>query len=159
MKSQHSASMSTSGPRFQRFSLSLMVCIWLLQIPVPVMHQHEHFASDLRLSEHVNRHHSAQSGCCLEWHWHFVPPSEMGHDQETSDDIPKSVATFASVSGQVTSGSTESALDRYVRQASELSGLDDFASIPSSIFQERRRPPNGLRPTVRACALLCVMQV
>lgn len=69
---------------FVRFLLGWLVCVSLLQMPLPIMHHHAAFSSEQRLAAHVEREHHGEFAGTEDAHWHLVLPRHLDRDGEHS---------------------------------------------------------------------------
>jgi hypothetical protein len=65
--------------------------IWVTaRLPVPVLHAHAGHptvAGELRLEQHVERCHAAESACdFFDWHLHWFSPAELARNLGETDD-------------------------------------------------------------------------
>ena len=144
-----------------RSVLSVLVCVSLLQLPIPVMHQHTDFGSFDSLSHHVERHHDGSCEVDDEFHWHFVLPSELGHDDESDSEesFPSTVATVANQGSQAISctGNGWSSELSLVRDHSVRLAASHFSdSGPPSV--DDRPPLFTPKSSVYTRAILCVVR-
>ncbi len=146
----------THGTRFfKRCVLSLVACIWLLQLPLPMLHQHDGIHSGFVLADHLDRHHHQRALSGDSYHWHFVLPSELGHNEESPQSTPDSVDV--SWSGKV-------AYTTVRWDPTEPCSLqrDSCVGHPLALFPVRDRGGRlfnaPLPPSRQFCILLCVMR-
>ena len=153
-----------------RCVLAVAMCVLLLQLPVPVLHQHDDFASSEALLGHLDRHHpvAAPDLCCSDDlcriddlnhkdpHWHLVLPSQLGHESQPEDKIPSpfDVFAFASSGTHVAVGSQVDSFQSFVGAPSLLISVLLPAPEACHLLQRVGHPPCHL-PTR---ALLCVMR-
>lgn len=144
-----------------RLLLGLLVCVSLLQIPVPMMHSHDGHALIGDLSVHIQQQHHAESLDGDDLHWHLVLPRDIDGDGDESDDgVPLDVIVQGNVlalGGQLG-----------VRRGSPVVWvlpLDAAGAVTSAAGAEvGRRPsigrlPGDVSPSVRLRAVLRVMRV
>lgn len=94
--------------------LTLVVCLSLLHLPVPVLHRHDEIESAGVLACHLTSCHSRTHYCCLsneatetgcecpgihDSHWHFVLPSQRGDDDAPEHGIPHAETEFVAFAG------------------------------------------------------------
>ncbi len=176
-------------PAVSRLVLGLLVCVSLLQIPIPMLHHHAEFTSASELANHVDRQHQGDWGDGEECHWHLILPRDLrgegtrSHDHFPSDvpnslpsdvpsDVPVDVAVCAGLgTGWGTSSGDGTTADPNAHENARRIGhggglLFDFAFVHqfdhgSRLCLRQRSAPlvGSVDPSVRTCAVLCVIQV
>jgi len=101
--------------------MTLIVCVSLLHLPVPVLHRHDEIESAGVLASHLVTCHAqthlrtlgavnAKTRCVCpsvhESHWHFVLPSQRGDGGEPERGIPHVETEFVAVAGSSIASST-----------------------------------------------------
>jgi hypothetical protein len=69
--------------------LTVAICVTLLQLPVPIRHDHGQFVSAENLTRHVCRHHDGDCDLVPDGqhaHWHFLLPAELRYQADPEPD-------------------------------------------------------------------------
>ncbi len=153
--------------------LTLILCVVMLPIPIPMMHRHDEIESRDELACHlVTRHHLlsrapelvefATDDCHCpmldEPHWHFVLPSQYPGDDDTGDQVPPAehaFLAFANNTVAVASVSRDQEFDLSCPIAVS-GGLIETLDDRSDQHRHCRRAADALQ--VSRCALACVMR-
>jgi hypothetical protein len=140
--------------------MALLVCVSLLQTPVPIIHCHAGIESETTLGAHLTRHHQGDASSSAACHWHFILPCELGHhdEGEASDHLsPRDVAVESDFNSP--SASIMLAVADLITVNDLLTATATPTTQPSRASGCRiDRTAGDLRPAVRACALLCVLR-
>ncbi|TWU29330.1 hypothetical protein Pla144_01060 [Bythopirellula polymerisocia] len=143
-----------------RFAASLVTCISLLQLPLPMLHSHDGFESLATLAEHVGSRHNSSMPVEDELHWHFLSPRELSQEEGSNDgsNPPETSIVCLAASGSMLVGGEK--LPVNLLSHTLLTYCDLAARIRSPAFGTlgQSQPFSSLRPSVRACALLCVVR-
>ena len=154
----HQASPSSRlEPVLNRSVLALTVCVSLLQTPIPMVHHHGCLGSESTLDEHLAQHHEHDVERDEECHWHFLLPSDLkGDGERPKDSSPDEVATVSLAFSGIGIGTSDSPNFFFPTRLSP-------ACITAACGRQSRIDridftTGNLRPSVRACALLCVIR-
>lgn len=79
-----------------RLLLWMIVCVSVLQLPVPVLHKHEAVQAGYQIHQHVAKFHSASTLPNDDFHWHWMLPSEFGQHEESDDSLASPLRIFLS---------------------------------------------------------------
>lgn len=152
--------------------LTLLVCISLLHLPVPVMHRHDEIESADILASHLATCHIQTHSCSLgdekaeascecpgihESHWHFVMPSQRGDDGEPEHGLPHAETEFVVVVNSAVAPANEGSEFEYVCSSVPASCCYICKLDPSSDLQHPCGPA-AVAMQVYRCALSCVMR-
>lgn len=148
-----------------RRAVLVALCVPLLQLPVPLAHEHASFASSEALADHLDRHHaSGQEG--HDWHWHFVLPCDLcdaGRTRGSGDD-PMAGATpliggygvVATAFGLVQEPGLSASDLADLKCVMMLSGGEPRTS--STNLLDGHAAPLSVSPSVHCCAVLQVIR-
>ncbi len=76
----------------------ILLCIGSWRGPVPVIHHHAQYDSEVR-ERHEHRFHAEMTGCCeleSDWHWHLaIPGEDDGNLPSREKSFPSEILTLA----------------------------------------------------------------
>ncbi|QEG33295.1 hypothetical protein Pr1d_05560 [Bythopirellula goksoeyrii] len=125
-----------------------------------MLHNHESFESLTSLAEHVGKRHAASPPIEEELHWHFVSPRELNQSEgsENNSDSSEVSVVCLTTSGSTTAYGEKLAANPLGRTLFHTCELAEGISSPAYRVKELDQLFSSLRPSVRLCALLCVVR-
>ncbi len=125
-----------------------------------MLHDHEGYDSHATLTMHVDTRHAASMPVADELHWHFVSPRELNQEDGSDKDSNPSETSVVCLAGTGTTGAggerlVASQLDRTPVPSGNLTAGNKRSLNRTA---EQIHPISNLRPSVRVCALLCVVR-
>lgn len=138
--------------------LGLLVCVSLLQIPLPMVHHHDQFVSSGELAVHVDHLHHSDQVEDEDLHWHLVLPCDFADDGEGAggelphDAVINAVASMGAGVGDPSSGQF-SWLSKAIRPNELLAGQPLIGPLPT------RRRVSNVSSAVYTCAVICQIRV
>ncbi len=161
--------------------LTLVVCVSLLHLPVPVLHRHDEIESADVLARHLAAKHTqtqsrfagdeqAESNCecpeIHESHWHLVMPSQRGDGGEPEHGVPHAETDFVVVAdgslscAHVLKGNALENVCSLMSASSSSSSSSGchIGKLDHSIDRWHRCGHAAAATQVYRCALSCVMR-
>ena len=147
--------------------LVLVVCVPLLRLPIPMLHQHSMFSDGAELADHLKQHHSTElagaasdaaddEALISDWHWHLVVPCQDNHEDDSDEHGPQNGESYF-FSGCNVDLSSNGRLSEVAALEWSNGCTAGRPSLPAAGSSSRWSMPSST-PTVRVCALLCVMR-
>jgi hypothetical protein len=143
-----------------RLVLALLVCAALLRAPLPMLHEHAEFLSDVALAQHLGQRHCG--GAAAEgYHWHWTFPGDHDRDSQPQDGAPGGPPSEAAKLCVACQSSMSLQFGSQLRDplaASSAARVWLAASPPICRTDQSERASSLLQPALRAAALLCVVR-
>ncbi|MCA9127678.1 MAG: hypothetical protein KDB22_11355 [Planctomycetales bacterium] len=138
------------------FTLALVVCATLLQLPVPVLHSHLEIGSAGDLANHVVQYHDGRQDRPLDFHWHFAIPGDLDTDHHSSrhSNTPEAIPIVSLVDGIV---SNSLSVGFYPPAISERSVATIAGRVPFVAGSDTRQHRLPWTPIGSMRAQLCVI--
>jgi hypothetical protein len=154
--------------------MTLIVCVSLLHLPVPVLHRHDEIESAGVLASHLATCHAqthirslgdvkvkirCECPSVHESHWHFVLPSQRGDGNEPEHGIPHVETEFVAVAGSSINSNTvtDDRLFEYVGSSVPACGCH-LGKLDHSYNQWHPCECAAAATQVYRCELSCVMR-
>lgn len=148
------------------WSLALLTCAALLQLPVPILHRHADYDFADSLAGHLDTCHAEtrflrdSTQGVDELHWHFVLPRELGREHDSEENAPAAQASGLCLVGSSSMGVSvgSSAAHPFDQPPHDASAATLSTKVAAHLSFQKTQPCVGFRPAVRVCALLCVLR-
>lgn len=123
-----------------------------------MLHNHSQFPILGELAAHVDRQHQHEELDADEFHWHLMLPRDFdGDGHQSDDDLPLDVVVEAKL---LVSDSSNACQSGFETRSMLLGFASSLSANPNRRWQDvSSRLSSDVRPAVRMCAVLCVMQV
>lgn len=125
-----------------------------------MLHDHEGYDSHATLTMHVDTRHAVLVPVAGELHWHFVSLRELnqGNDADEDSDPSETSVVCLADAGTAGTGGERHFANQLDRTPVLLANLTAGMKRSCNGTTEQIHPFSNLRPSVRVCALLCVVR-